>query len=97
VENFVEEKDKDDLTSDDYIRVARLIAERLTSILRLARERSMTPPFEMHVTGADDDEVAHASITADGHFEDVSGFPEQPLTARFPLTATVLRCGWPDP
>ena len=85
----MDEKDKDDLTSDDYIRVARLIAERLTSIIRLARERSMTPPFEMHVTGADDDVVMRASITNDGYFEDVAGFPEQPLSARFTLTATV--------
>jgi hypothetical protein len=46
-------------------------------------------PLEIHVIGADDDELIHAFMTEEGRLVDLTGYPEKSLSARFPLTATV--------
>jgi hypothetical protein len=74
------------LRSDDYADSAHLLAAKLWD---MCQAKSMVPPLDIHITGADDDLVMHASMTEDGQLRDVSGCPEQPLTARFPLTATI--------
>jgi hypothetical protein len=86
----MKKSDENKLISDDYAVVAKLLAPRLLAFARLARERSMMPPFEVHVTGADDNTVLHAYFTEDLQLRDISGFPgETPLEARFPLAAVI--------
>ncbi len=74
------------LRSDDYAEIANVLAAKLWAVIQA---KSMVPPVEVHIAGADDDLVMHALMTKDGEFRVLSGCPEQPLTARFPLTATI--------
>ena len=77
------------LTSDDYIEVARVLAQRIVGLMDAAPIAGLIPPFELHITGADDDIVVHASVARDGRLHDLAGYSQQLLSARFPLTATL--------
>jgi hypothetical protein len=82
--------EKNELTPNDYIRVAEILARRLVALAQSAGERSMKPPFELHVTGADDRTVLHVSFAEGLKLRDVSGLSGNTLlSACFPLTATV--------
>ncbi len=75
------------LTPDDYQNSATLLANKLLEIVRSARERGLSPPFKLHVTGADDDDVVDVDIDQNAEMQLI--VPSRELTARFPLTATL--------
>src|ERR1700674_179876 len=72
------------LTSDDYKTSTTLLAAKIAEIVRTARERGWTPPFELHIAGSDDDEVAHILIDQDAKMQSLT---DRELTDRCPLTA----------
>jgi hypothetical protein len=78
------------LEPGDYEELCKLLAP---VIVESGRNQSMVLPFEVHITGADDDDVLHASVGEDCKLRDLTGFPERPLAARFPLTATITDAG----
>jgi len=75
-----------DPCSEDYAATVEILRMRLCAFIG---RKSMAPPLEIHVNGADDDEVIHASLREDGRLVDLMSYPEQTVSARFPLTATV--------
>jgi hypothetical protein len=80
------------ITSDEYAELAALLARKIVELLSSAKQRSMAPPLELHVSSADDDVVVHCLCHHDttGEIQLQSMVPEmKKLNARFPLTATV--------
>ncbi|MCI0723649.1 MAG: hypothetical protein L0338_32525 [Acidobacteria bacterium] len=79
------------VSSEEYKEISTLLAQKIVELVRSATEKGLQLPLELHVTGADDDIVAQALIHDDG-----TGRPkldrlniDQPLTAVFPVTATL--------
>jgi hypothetical protein len=80
------------ITSDQYAELAELLARKIVELLSSAKQRSMAPPLELHMSSADDDVVVHCLCHHDttGEIQLQSMVPEmKKLNARFPLTATV--------
>jgi hypothetical protein len=80
------------ITSDEYAELAALLARKIVELLSSAKQRSMAPPLELHVSSADDDVVVHCLCHHDttGEIQLQSMVSEmKKLNARFPLTATV--------
>jgi len=80
------------LGSDDYAEVAHLITAKITEILASDKERNFLPPYELHITGADDNLVCYALYEADEEggikIRNLEpGASALKLTARFPVTA----------
>jgi hypothetical protein len=73
------------LTPDDYQNSATLLATKVLEIVRSAR--GWSPPFKLHVTGVDDDDVVDVVIDQNAEMQLIVASRE--LTARFPLTATL--------
>src|SRR5438552_1014690 len=84
------------LTSEEETDSA-LVKSQLVEGVHLAMERNMILPFQLHVTGADDDLVCRLLCEKNGEREGwlrLRDMPDMPLsntklmTARFPMTAT---------
>jgi hypothetical protein len=53
-------------------------------------QRGLTPPFELHVTGADDEILIHCQCEDDARLLNLVPIPEATkLNARWPITATL--------
>src|SRR5438128_10610088 len=85
------------LTSEDETDRA-LVTSQLKEGIHLAMERNMILPFQLDVTGADDDLVCRLLCEKNGEREGwlrLRDMPDMPLsntklmTARFPMTATL--------
>jgi hypothetical protein len=81
------ESDNPKLTSNDYQNTATLLTNKVFEIVRYGRECGWVPPFRLHVTGVDDDEVVDLLIDQTAGMQLIG--PSHELTARFPLTATL--------
>ena len=78
----------DFLSDDDYKEVLLVLAQKLVGLLQDAKQRGLVPPFELHVTGSDDDVIVHCLYKGDSSF--VSLVPGSlGVHARWPVTAIV--------
>jgi hypothetical protein len=73
------------LNDHHYREVARMTCE----IIKNAQQLGLTFPLELNVTGADDDEVFHCTVSDGFKLENSSGFPEGKLGASFPISLTI--------
>ncbi len=74
------------LTSDDYESIARMLVSLLVGMIQAGGEQ-WAAPFEIVITGANDDPVAHLHVNADGSVDfNRSHFT---LQAHFPVAATI--------
>jgi hypothetical protein len=81
------EKNEGELQSEHYVAIVRRLAFLVISMVKACGE-DWTPPFEVFITGADDDAVMHFQVDAEGRLRNLipSDFK---LRARFPVTATI--------
>ena len=86
------------LTSEEEETNSALVKSQLVEGVHLAMERNMILPFQLHVTGADDDLVCRLLCEKNGEREGwlrLRDMQDMPLsntklkTARFPMTATL--------
>jgi hypothetical protein len=75
------------LVSEDYKTIARMLVSLLVSMIHDGGEE-WAPPFEVVITGAKDDLVAHFHVNADGSIRNLNR-SHFTLQAHFPVTATI--------
>jgi hypothetical protein len=71
------------LTTDDY----SLLCHGTFEALQRAKEQDFVPPYELRVTGPDDDLIAHCELWDDFRFKIIG--PDMKLNIRWPVTVTV--------
>jgi len=100
-ESTIQSEPTTGLTSEEETDSA-LVTSQLVEGVHLAMERNMILPFQLHVTGADDDLVCRLWCEKNGEREGwlrLRDMPDMPLsntklmTARFPMTATLTDGG----
>ncbi|PYX57431.1 MAG: hypothetical protein DMG76_11770 [Acidobacteria bacterium] len=70
------------LTSDDYLNSATLLTHKVFEIVRSGRDRGWVPPFRLHVTGVDGDEVVDLLIDQTGEMQLIGASHELTLAFR---------------
>ena len=71
------------LNQDHYFALVQMAAE----IVKNAPMLGLTLPLELHISGADDDDVLHCTVSQDFKFENLS---DGELRASFPITLTMI-------
>lgn len=83
--NYMTEGNRVIVTSDDYKNLVQLMAPMVIRFVERVRTEC-----ELHITGADDDDVLHAAVDKNYSLQDLIGLDmDSPLTACFPVTVTL--------
>jgi hypothetical protein len=78
--------------SDDYAGLATLLAHKIVRLLSCSKQRNMSPPLELYVTGPDDEMVLHCWCQQDDSESEIQllgALDMTTLSLQFPLTATL--------
>jgi hypothetical protein len=75
------------LMSEDYKTIASMLVSLLLSMIHAGSEE-WAPPFEIVISGANDDPVAHLRVNADSSIRSLNRSHFK-LQANFPITAMI--------
>ena len=80
-----------DFNSYDLYQISKDLVATIREIADTAQGPQMTPPFELHVTDADDEVVVHAAVDVDeqGQIKLRNLAPEGAIKAQAPLVVTL--------
>jgi hypothetical protein len=83
----IDPKHEDQVLSEDYKVIAGMLVFQLVGMVKAGGEE-WVPPFEIVITGADGDPVAHLQVTTEGTVRNLN-HSHFTLRAHFPVTAVI--------